>query len=227
MLEKISFKVGKGEKVAFIGESGAGKSTIFKLLCGFYKPWSGSISLYGVPLEKWDIESARKLIAIVSQNVFLFPETIRWNITCGKDSFSEEEIEEACRKANIHEFIKSLPLGYDTLVGERGDSFSGGQKQRISIARAFLKDAPIMLLDEPTSAVDVGTEEVVKEAIDRLSKGRTVLTIAHRLSTIEGSDQVYEIREGGIFNENKHIKESNYIKENRYIKENECSVDSY
>ena len=154
--------------------------------------------LFGKTLEQWGIEEARKCIAIVSQNIYLFPESVAWNIACGKEDCGREDIMEACKKANIHEFILSLPEGYDTCVGERGDSFSGGQKQRISIARAFLKDAPVLLLDEPTSAVDVETERLIKEAIDRVSAGRTVLTIAHRLSTIEDADCIHVISGGRV-----------------------------
>ena len=198
VLDGLGFKVRKGEKAAFVGESGEGKSTVFKLLCGFYRQQEGTVRLFGKTLEQWGIEEARKCIAIVSQNVYLFPETVAWNITCGKEACSREDIEEACKKANIHDFILSLPEGYETPVGERGDSFSGGQKQRISIARAFLKDAPVLLLDEPTSAVDVETERLIKEAIDRISAGRTVLTIAHRLSTIEDADCIHVLSGGRI-----------------------------
>ncbi len=198
VLDGLSFQIRKGEKAAFVGESGEGKSTVFKLLCGFYRQQEGTVRLFGRTLEQWGIEEVRKRIAIVSQNVFLFPETVAWNIACGKEVCSREDIMEACKKANIHEFILSLPEGYDTCVGERGDSFSGGQKQRISIARAFLKDAPVLLLDEPTSAVDVETERLIKEAVDRISAGRTVLTIAHRLSTIEDADCIHVLSGGRI-----------------------------
>ncbi len=198
VLDGVDFRIRKGEKVAFVGESGEGKSTVFKLLCGFYRQQEGTVRLFGRTLEQWGIEEARKCIAIVSQNVFLFPETIAWNIACGKAGCGREEIEEACKKANIHEFILSLPEGYATMAGERGDSFSGGQKQRISIARAFLKDAPVLLLDEPTSAVDVETERLIKEAVDRISIGRTVITIAHRLSTIEDADRIHVLSGGRI-----------------------------
>ncbi len=198
VLDGVDFRIRKGEKAAFVGESGEGKSTVFKLLCGFYRQQEGTVRLFGRTLEQWGIEEARKCIAIVSQNVFLFPETIAWNIACGKAGCGREEIEEACKKANIHEFILSLPEGYATMAGERGDSFSGGQKQRISIARAFLKNAPVLLLDEPTSAVDVETERLIKEAVDRISTGRTVITIAHRLSTIEDADRIHVLSGGRI-----------------------------
>lgn len=201
ILNGISFCINGGEQAAFAGESGEGKSTIFKLICGFYQKQRGRIQICGVSLEKWDLEAVRSLIAIVSQNIFLFPETIAWNIACGKENCTRQEIEEACKKANIHDFILSLPDGYATMAGERGDLLSGGQKQRISIARAFLKDAPILLLDEPTSAVDVKTESLIKEAVDRITQNRTVITIAHRLSTIEGADHIFVLAKGKIAEE--------------------------
>lgn len=198
ILNGIDFQIKKGEQIAFVGESGEGKSTILKLLCSFYKPQHGEIYLYGTSLKKWNLEAARNLMSVVSQNIFLFPETIAWNIACGKETCTQHDIEEACKKANIHDFILSLPNGYETMVGERGDLLSGGQKQRISIARAFLKDAPILLLDEPTSAIDMKTEKLIKEAIDRIRKDRTVITIAHRLSTIEGASRIYVLSGGNI-----------------------------
>ncbi|MBP3889002.1 MAG: ABC transporter ATP-binding protein [Cellulosilyticum sp.] len=198
VLKKQSFEIKQGEQVAFVGGSGEGKSTIFKLLCGFYHKNEGSYELYNRPFEEWDIDEARSLFSLVSQNVFLFPETITKNIGYGKDNATMEEIIQAAKNANIHDFIMTLPEGYETVVGERGERLSGGQRQRISIARAFLKDAPILLLDEPTSAIDVGTEELIKEAIYKISKGRTVLTIAHRLSTIEDADCIMVLSKGEI-----------------------------
>ena len=135
---------------------------------------------------------------MVSQSVFLFPGTIAENVVYGRKGATLKEIQEACQMANTHEFILSLPQQYDTLVGERGARLSGGERQRISIARAFLKNAPILLMDEPTSAIDVGTEDLIKEAIDRISKGRTVITIAHRLSTIENADTIMVLSKGEI-----------------------------
>ncbi|MDO4325699.1 MAG: ABC transporter ATP-binding protein [bacterium] len=198
ILKNVTFSVREGKKIAFVGESGAGKSTILKLICGFYAPESGSVMVYGSHVEKWNKNAMREQIALVSQNVYLFPASIAWNVACGDPSYSREQIEHACKMANIHEMIVALPKGYDTEVGERGDLFSGGEKQRISIARAFLKNAPILLLDEPTSAVDVGTENMIKEAIERISKGRTVITIAHRLSTVENVDKIYVLEKGKI-----------------------------
>ena len=141
---------------------------------------------------------AREQFALVSQNIFLFFSTIEENVRYGRLNASREEIIEACKKAEIHDFIQSLPLQYQTVVGERGAILSGGQKQRIAIARAILKDAPILLLDEPTSAIDEGTEKEIQRAIARVRKGRTCLTIAHRLSTIQGADRIYQVKNGKI-----------------------------
>ena len=136
--------------------------------------------------------------------MFLFPGTIRENVACGRENASDEEVVAACKNANIHDFIMSLPQGYDTPVGERGIKLSGGQRQRVSIARAFLKDAPILLLDEPTASVDVGSEQKIQEAIERVSKGRTVIVIAHRLSTIQNSKRIYMVSGGRIAESGTH-----------------------
>lgn len=198
VLDGADFTVKSGESVAFVGESGGGKSTIFHLLCGFYTAQSGQYRLYGRDISDWDMEKVREQFALVSQNVFLFPTTIEENIRYGKPDVSMEEVMEACKKAEIHEFIMGLPLQYQTVVGERGAMLSGGQKQRIAIARAILKDAPVLLLDEPTSAIDEGTEKEIQRAIARVSEGRTCLTIAHRLSTIRDVDRVYVVKNGKI-----------------------------
>lgn len=198
VLKGIDLKISKGETVAFAGGSGEGKSTIFKILCGFYQKSGGSFRLFGHEYDEWNVIRARQCFSYVSQNVFLFPETIWKNVAYGKENATREEVIEACKNANIHEFIMALPKGYDTLVGERGARLSGGERQRISIARAFLKDAPILLLDEPTAAVDSATEELLSKAVDNISKGRTVLIIAHRLSTIMDADRIYVIKDGRI-----------------------------
>lgn len=198
ILHNVSFTIKEGENIAFVGSSGEGKSTIFKILCGFYQKQSGNYKLYGRNFEEWDMNAARNLYSLVSQNVFLFPETIAENVAYGKQGATIEEIQKACQLANIHDFIMSLPQQYETLAGERGARLSGGERQRISIARAFLKNAPILLLDEPTSAIDVGTEDLIKEAIQRISQGRTVITIAHRLSTIEDADTIMVLSKGEI-----------------------------
>lgn len=204
VLDKVSFTVQKGEKVAFVGGSGEGKSTIFKILCGFYKKQDGEYKLFGHDFEEWELSAARNCFSMVSQNVFLFPESIWQNVAYGREDATRDEVIEACKNANIHDFIMGLPEGYDTLAGERGVRLSGGEKQRISIARAFLKNAPILLLDEPTAAIDEKTEQQIQEAIDRISKDKTVLTIAHRLSTIKNSDRIYVIDKGRVAESGTH-----------------------
>lgn len=204
ILQKLSFEVKKGENVAFVGESGGGKSTIFHILCGFYQKTSGRYQLYGRDVEDWNKEALREQLALVSQNVFLFPATIEENIAYGRPDATHEEIVEACKKAEIHDFIMTLPQGYQTLVGERGAILSGGQKQRISIARAILKDASILLLDEPTSALDIETENCVQEAISVVMSGRTCITIAHRLSTVVNADKIMVLKQGHIVESGTH-----------------------
>lgn len=204
VLKGMDFSVETGEQTAFVGGSGEGKTTIFKLLCGFYEKSGGRYLLFGHPIEEWNLEAARSCFSEVSQNVFLFPGTIRENVACGKENATEEEIMEACRNANIHDFITRLPEKYDTPVGERGVRLSGGQRQRISIARAFLKNAPILLLDEPTASVDIESEQKIQEAIERITAGRTVLVIAHRLSTVKDAKRIYVVSGGRIAETGNH-----------------------
>ncbi len=204
VLSGLTFVVKKGESIAFAGSSGEGKSTIFRLLCGFYKKDAGKYLLFSQDYEKWNISAARSCISLVSQNVFLFPESIWQNVAYGKEGASREEVIRACKNANIHDFIMKLPDGYDTMVGERGVRLSGGERQRISIARAFLKDAPILLLDEPTASIDEETEKQIQKAIHKISDGRTVITIAHRLSTIRNADRIYVIDHGRVAEEGTH-----------------------
>lgn len=198
VLQGLTFSVKKGENIAFVGESGGGKSTIFRILCGFYEKTSGEYRFFGGRIEEWNREALREQIALVSQNVFLFPTTIAENIAYSKPGATKEQIVEACKKAKIHDFIQTLPEGYDTMVGERGAILSGGQKQRLAIARAILKDAPVLLLDEPTSALDVETESGIQEAISTVMAGRTCVTIAHRLSTVQNADRICVLRQGRI-----------------------------
>ncbi len=204
VLKNLSFSIKSGESVAFVGDSGGGKSTIFHLLCGFYPITSGTYRFFGRDFAEWNVEAAREHMALVSQNVFLFPGTIYENVAYGNKNASNEDIINACRLARIHDFIESLPDKYNSIVGERGILLSGGEKQRISIARAILKDAPVLLLDEPTSAVDVATEHLIQEAIDNLSKNRTCITIAHRLSTIENVDRIMVLKDGSIVESGSH-----------------------
>ncbi len=198
VLQDISFTVFPGQKIAFVGGSGEGKSTILKLLCGLYDKQEGEYLLFGTRWEDWNLEAARECFSYVSQNTVLFPVSVWENVAYGKAGASREEVVEACRQANIHEMIMRLPQGYDTAVGERGARLSGGERQRISIARAILKDAPILLLDEPTASVDGENERLIVEALERVAEGRTILTVAHRISTIENADIIYEIKGGRI-----------------------------
>lgn len=204
VLNGVSFQIAKGSTVAFAGGSGEGKSTIFKILCGFYRLNGGSYRLFGHEYREWEIGAARNCFSYVSQNVFLFPESIWKNVAYGRENATREDVIEACKNANIHDFIVGLPKGYDTMVGERGVRLSGGERQRISIARAFLKDAPILLLDEPTAAMDSGTEGLLSEAINRISAGKTVIIIAHRLSTIQNADTIYVVDKGRISEAGTH-----------------------
>lgn len=204
VLNGISFTVHKGENVAIVGSSGGGKSTIFRLICGLYHTTSGIYKLNGMNINEWDIESARKNIALVSQDTFLFPGTIEENIKYGNIKATHKEVVQACKDARIHDFIESLPQGYNTIVSEGGSQLSGGQKQRIAIARAILKDAPILLLDEPTSAVDEKTEKLIQEALDKLCSGKTSITIAHRLSTIINSDRIIVVQSGKVVESGTH-----------------------
>ncbi len=204
VLKGLSFEIKKNSKVAFVGDSGGGKSTIFHLLCGFYRAGVGEYKLLGRNFSEWDVEAARANMALVSQNVFLFPTSIRENVRYGNLNASDEDIVEACKNAGIHDFIVGLPEGYDSIVGERGILLSGGERQRISIARAFLKDAPILLMDEPTSAVDVETEQLISEALNKLSNNRTCITIAHRLSTIQNADVIMVLKDGRVVESGNH-----------------------
>lgn len=205
-LDDMSFKIESGSTVAFAGGSGEGKSTIFKILCGFYFANEGSYKLCGHKFSDWNLGAARQMFSYVSQNVFLFPDSIWKNVAVGKNNATKEEVIEACKIANIHNFIMNLPDNYDTVVGERGVKLSGGERQRISIARAFLKNAPILLLDEPTSAVDAGTENLLADAIKNVSQNKTVIIIAHRLSTICNADKIYVVDQGKIAEEGSHQK---------------------
>ncbi|SFE22747.1 ATP-binding cassette, subfamily B, MsbA [Paenibacillus algorifonticola] len=204
VLDEVSFTLPQGKTVALVGPSGSGKSTIFKLITGFYDYKGGQIRLYNEPLTDWKLSSARALISHVSQDTFLFPGSIAENIACTDDGYSMEDVESAAKLANIHEFIRVLPQGYETLVGERGVKLSGGQKQRIAIARAILKDAPILLLDEATSALDSESEQLVQQSINRIMRNKTVLVVAHRLSTVMNADHIFVLNEGRIEESGTH-----------------------
>lgn len=206
VLSGVDITVDKGKTAALVGESGGGKSTIVKLLLGFYQLNSGTISILGKPLSSYTLEALRENIAYVPQDAYLFTASIKENIRYGRLNASDEEIIEAAKSAYAHEFIMAFPNGYDTLVGERGESLSGGQRQRIAIARAFIRNAPVLLLDEATSALDSESEQLVQKGIEALMGGRTTLVIAHRLSTIEKADMIYVIRDGKVCEKGRHME---------------------
>lgn len=204
VLSHINLKIEKGTNVAIVGPSGGGKTTICSLIPRFYEINDGSITVDGVDIKHIKLESLRKNIGIVQQDVYLFYGTVRENIEYGKPGATDEEIREAARKAGAEEFISKLPDGYDTYVGERGVKLSGGQKQRISIARVFLKNPPILILDEATSALDNQSERLVQKSLELLAVGRTTLTIAHRLTTIKNADTIIYLTEKGIEEQGSH-----------------------
>ncbi len=205
VLEGISFEVNRGEVLALVGPSGAGKSTVVDLLPRFYEPGRGRITLDGVDISEIRLDSLRQLLGIVSQETLIFHDTVRANIAYGAaDNFSQEEIEAASRAANAHEFITTLPEGYDTVLGDRGVRLSGGQRQRIAIARAILRDPPLLIFDEATSSLDSESERLVQGAIERLLANRTVIVVAHRLSTIQGANQIIVLDRGRIVESGRH-----------------------
>jgi len=204
VLRNLSVRIEPGETIALVGPSGAGKSTCASLLLRFWDPTSGSICLGGVDLRDFPLDDLRGRISIVQQDNYLFNTSIRENVRVGKPGASDDEIDAAAQAANIHDFIVGLPDGYETRVGERGAKLSGGQRQRIALARAFLKDAPILILDEATSNLDSENERLIKAAVSRLMAGRTTLVIAHRLSTIIAADRVIMIDRGELVASGRH-----------------------
>ena len=206
VLHDVSLRLEKGRKLALVGPSGGGKTTLCHLLPNFYKleEGNGAILIDGTDIRDISLESLRRNIGIVQQDVFLFVGTIRDNIRYGKPDATDEEIYEAARRANIHDYIVTLQNGYDTEIGERGVKLSGGQKQRLSIARVFLKDPSILILDEATSALDNTTEVLIQQALDELCKGRTTLVVAHRLSTIRNADEIAVVMDGRITERGTH-----------------------
>ncbi|MEK3661288.1 MULTISPECIES: ABC transporter ATP-binding protein [unclassified Paenibacillus] len=204
VLQNISLKVKAGETIAFVGPSGAGKTTICSLLPRFYDVTGGAITIDGIDIRDMKLESLRKQIGIVQQDVFLFSGTIRENIAYGKLDAKLPEIWEAARRAHLEDLIQNLPDGMDTVIGERGVKLSGGQKQRLAIARMFLKNPPILILDEATSALDTETEAAIQQSLADLSVGRTTLVIAHRLTTIKNADRIMVVNEEGIAEQGRH-----------------------
>lgn len=204
VLNGISLHIPKGKKVALVGPSGVGKTTLCNIIPRFYEITSGSVLIDGIDIRNMTLDSLRENIGIVAQDVFLFTGTIYENIAYGKPSASEDEVRNAAKQARIHDFIMSLPEGYNTYTGERGVKLSGGQKQRISIARAFLKNPPILIFDEATSALDNATELAIQQSLEQLCKGRTTLIVAHRLSTVKNADEIVVIDDGKIKEKGTH-----------------------
>ncbi|HEY7864837.1 MAG TPA: ATP-binding cassette domain-containing protein, partial [Psychromonas sp.] len=206
-LNNVSFKINAGETFALVGRSGSGKSTIANLLTRFYDIDSGVISVDGVNIQEYTLASLRDQVAIVSQNVHLFNDTIANNIAYASDGkFTREDIIKAAETANAMEFIEQFPNGLDTVIGENGALLSGGQRQRLAIARALLRDAPLLILDEATSALDSESERHIQAALDILQKNRTSIVIAHRLSTIEHADQILVIDNGRVVERGTHAE---------------------
>ena len=204
VLNNINFQINKGEILALVGPSGAGKSTLVDLIPRFYDTLSGSIKIDGKDIKELKINSLRSLMGIVTQETFLFDDSVKANIAYGVENISDEKIKDAAIAANAHEFIKELPDGYNTIIGERGVSLSGGQKQRIAIARAIVKNPPILILDEATSSLDSESEKHVQSAIENLMSERTVFVIAHRLSTVHNANKILVLENGQIVQEGKH-----------------------
>lgn len=206
VIQNVSFETPAGSLTALVGPSGSGKSTLLRLMARFWNYQKGHIRMEGMDLREIWPDSLLAQISMVMQNAYLFRGSIRENLCFGNEKISEERMVEACQKACCHEFISALPEGYDTVVGEGGATLSGGERQRISLARAFLKDVPILLLDEPTAYIDPENEALVQQAVGKLVTGRTVLVIAHRLSTITGADQIVVVNDGRIEDTGKHEK---------------------
>lgn len=209
LLKEISFKINTGETVAVVGISGCGKSTLLKLICGFIKPSAGTVKVMGAAVDEWALGPLRRQLAMVSQNSYLFPGSIRDNLLAANNKASDQQLLQACERAGVLAFV--MERGLDAQVGERGIKLSGGERQRLCIARAMLKDAPILLLDEPTSALDAAAESIVQQSLERLMEGRTTLVVAHRLSTIRNADRILVIEKGEIIAQGPHdllIKEN-------------------
>jgi ATP-binding cassette subfamily B protein/subfamily B ATP-binding cassette protein MsbA len=206
VLQGVTLTIAPGATLALVGATGAGKTTLASLIPRFFDPWHGNVTIDGVDVRTVTVKSLRAQVSLVLQEPFLFPMTIAENIAYGRSHASREQIVAAARAANAHAFIERLPQGYDTPVGERGATLSGGERQRLSIARAFLKDAPLLILDEPTSALDAETEGLLLEALERLMHGRTTIIIAHRLSTIRNADRIVVLHRGRIVESGTHAE---------------------
>lgn len=206
VIKDVSFTTPAGSLTALVGPSGSGKSTLLRLMARFWEYQAGQIRMDGRDIKQIQPDSLLSHISMVMQNAYLFRGTIRDNLCFGNESIAEEQMIEACRQARCHDFISALPEGYDTVVGEGGATLSGGERQRISLARAFLKDVPILLLDEPTASLDADNEAMVQKALDEISKERTVIMIAHRLKTVRGADQILVLQDGKIVQKGTHTQ---------------------
>ena len=204
VLENVSFKVEPGQTVAIVGQTGSGKTTLVKLINRIYDVTSGSVLIDGIDVRNWDLERLRQSISIIEQDIFLFSRTIRENIAFGNHEASEDEIIEAAKFAQADDFIRSFKDGYDTVIGERGVTLSGGQRQRLALARAFLTDPSILVLDDSTSAIDSATEDKIQQAIFNASRGRTTFIITHRLSQIRWADLILVLRKGKLVAKGSH-----------------------
>jgi subfamily B ATP-binding cassette protein MsbA len=206
ILEDVSFTIAPGQLAALVGPTGAGKTSVISLIARFYDPVSGTVKIDGTDIRHFQQKSLRQQLSFVLQETMLFHASVWQNIAYGKPEASRQEIVRAAELANASEFIEKLPQGYDTILGERGMTLSGGQRQRIAIARAVIRNTPILIMDEPTSGLDAGSEKLVFEALDRLIQNKTAIVIAHRLSTIRSADVIFVIQDGRIIQRGKHAE---------------------
>jgi subfamily B ATP-binding cassette protein MsbA len=204
VLNGVDFVVEPGQRAALVGPTGSGKSTLIGLIARLYDPLGGRITIDGNDVRSYTLESLRRQVSFVLQDTVLFHATVAQNIAYGRPDATRQDIERAARQANAHEFIVRMDEGYDTMIGERGETLSGGQRQRIAIARALIRDSPILLLDEPTSSLDPASEELIFEGLVRLLAGRTSLTIAHRLATVRNADVIFVLDNGAIVERGTH-----------------------
>ena len=215
ILKDIDLEILAGEKIALVGHSGAGKTTLMNLLPRFFDPSKGKIEIGGINIKELSLNFLRNYFSLVSQDITLFDETVKYNICYGSNNYSSKDLKKACKKANCEEFIKKLPNGFNQLIGENGAKLSGGQKQRIAIARAFIRNSPFLLLDEATSSLDSKSEKKIQDSLSSLISNKTALIIAHRLSTVIDADRIVVINNGEIIDIGKH---SSLIKKSKIYK---------